>query len=173
MKRTALTTLLLASALAAPAHAAAAKLALQDRAYLEDSASGVAFEIKAGNTALRRAQTATEKAFAQRMINDHGNEENALRSLARQLGVSLEFKPNKVQSHEIAVMAAHKGRGFDRAYACGELDDHKMDMYAQRLELREGTNAAVRAFTRRFFAMYRAHLSLARKDAAALKLNCN
>jgi putative membrane protein len=172
MKRLALLTLLAAGVTAAPAHAAA-KLSLQDRSYLEDSASGVAFEIKAGNTALQRATTPTEKAFAQRMINDHGNEENALRSLAQQLGVKLEFKPNKVQSHEIAVMAKHKGHGFDRAYACGELDDHKMDVYAQRVELREGTNAAVRSFTRRFFAMYKAHLVLARKDAAALKLNCN
>jgi predicted outer membrane protein len=172
MKRIALLTLISAGAIATPAHAAA-KLSLQDRAYLDDGASGVAFEIKAGNTALRRATTSTERAFAQRMISDHGTEENALRALGQQLGVTLEFKPNKVQSHEIAVMAKHKGHGFDRAYACAELDDHKMDIYAQRLELREGSNAAVQAFTRRFFSMYRAHLSLARKDAAALKLNCN
>jgi putative membrane protein len=172
MKRIALIALVSAAVAAAPAHAAA-KLSLQDRAYLHDSASGVAFEIKAGNTALRRATTATERAFAQRMLTDHGNEQNALRDLAQQLGVKLEFKPNKVQSHEIAVMAKHQGHGFDRAYACSELDDHKMDMYAQRVELREGSNAAVKAFTRRFVPMYRAHLSLARKDAGLLKLNCN
>jgi putative membrane protein len=172
MKAIALLTLICACAVAAPAHAAT-KLSLQDRAYLDDSASGVAFEIKAGNAALRRATTSTERTFAQRMISEHGAEENALRALGQQLGVKLEFKPNKVQSHEIAVMAEHKGHGFDRAYACVELDDHKMDVYEQRVELREGSNAAVKAFTRRFFAMYRAHLSLARKDAAALKLNCN
>jgi putative membrane protein len=173
MKRLTLPPLVLAAALvAAPAHAAT-RLSVQDHAYLDDSASGVAFEIKAGRSALARAKTGEARAFAQRMISDHGNEETALRALADRLGVKLDFSPNKVQSHEIAVIAAHKGKAFDNAYTCAELDDHKMDVYAQRVELREGKSAPVVSFSRRFYPMYLAHLSLARKDAKALRLNCN
>jgi putative membrane protein len=172
MKRIALLTLAAAALIAAPAHAAP-KLSLQDRAYLDDSAAGVAFEIRAGNSALAHATTDTARTFAQRMIAEHGAEQTALRALAQQLGVSLQFKPNKVQSHEIATLAQHRGKAYDNAYVCAELDDHKMDVYAQRVEIREGSNAAVRAFTRRFYPMYLAHLTLARSDAATLHLNCN
>lgn len=149
------------STTATNAQTAGGRLDARDKDYAIKTQQGALFEIEAGKLALKNASSPTAKAFAKRMMKDHGREAQALSKLVGPLGVKLPPNPDNTEIKEIQTISKYSGKRFDTAYLRLEIGDHRDDIDVVHKEDSEGVNPQLTAFAKRFTPMYRAHLKLA------------
>src|SRR6516225_1711173 len=87
-------------------------------------------DIDAGKLAASKTQTNDVKAFAQRMVTDHTQVNQAAVDLVHKLGVTPEANPTSESLKQggeanIANLKALEGAGFDRAYVDHEVTYHE------------------------------------------------
>lgn len=102
-----------AMAQAAPAPA---KLDSGDRDFLESAAQAGHLEVQASQLALEKARNADVKAFAQKMIEDHGKAGQQLATLAQSKGYEVPTEPSLMQKARLKALGL-RDEGFDKAYA--------------------------------------------------------
>jgi len=159
---------LTASASAAQPHAgSAAALSSLDKHYIQSSAMGDHFEINGGKLAAARGTNPKIKALGSKLESDHSKSLKELKKLAKALGVSVPKSPIHSQSWELGeVKAQANGKAFDHTYASLEVADHRDDIEEATEEVKDGSNANVRADAKKELPTLRLHLKLAK---AALK----
>jgi len=160
-------TLPAAPALGASA-AAATRPSVQDVKYLQTSAAGDLFEIQGGKLALSKAQRATTRAYAAKLISDHQKALADTRTIAAALGITLPTKPLPKMREELAKMAAHSGTSFDVAYLKGEVTDHLGDIADGIKEVERGSNARIKGNAAMDLPVLRYHLWRGSLDARYL-----
>ncbi|HET6437801.1 MAG TPA: DUF4142 domain-containing protein [Anaeromyxobacter sp.] len=88
-------------------------------------------EIQSGQLAAQNASSSDVKAFGQRMVDEHGQNDQQLRQLAQTLGVSLEgkafAKEQKSAQKTMKSLQGKTGSAFDRAYVSAMVKDHEKD----------------------------------------------
>ncbi len=88
-------------------------------------------EVKAGQFAESAASSSDVKAFAQKMVTDHTQNDQQLSSLAGSLGVSLEGgafqKEQKDAQDSMKKFQGKSGSEFDKAYIDQMVKDHEKD----------------------------------------------
>jgi putative membrane protein len=154
---------------AVPASAAAAKApSVQDVKYLQTSAAGDLFEIQGGKVAVQKAQTATVRAYAQKLVTDHTKSLADTRTIAKALGITLPTRPLPMQRQEIAETAKNSGMAFDTAYLKLEITDHFGDIAGGIKEVERGSNARIKANAAEDLPVLRYHLWRGQLDARYL-----
>ncbi len=108
-----------------------AKLSSKLRDGLEQLHADDQAEIQAGQLAQQNATSSDVKAFGQRMVTDHGQNDQQLTGMAQTLGVNLEGSAYQKEMKD-AQKAAKKyenktGSAFDRAYIDAMVKDHQKD----------------------------------------------
>jgi len=133
------------SGTAVPAASAATSKApsVQDVKYLQTSAAGDLFEIAGGKVAMQKAQTATTRAYAKKLVADHTKSLADVRTIAKALHITLPKRPLPMQRQEIADTARHSGMAFDLAYLRLEVRDHFGDIAGAIKEVERGSNARI------------------------------
>ncbi len=81
-------------------------------------------EVELGKLALEKSSAPDIKAFARKMVEDHGRTGQELAALAKQKGLALATGPNDAQRAALAGLRAKSGPDFDEAYAQQALKDH-------------------------------------------------
>lgn len=109
-----LTILAMTSVIAMPSFAA--KLDPSDQEFMKKAADAGMTEVSAGKVAAKRATNPDVRAFAQQMVNDHGKNNQELKSLAKQKNVSLPSAPSKQSKDKIADLKTKAGKDFDDTY---------------------------------------------------------
>jgi putative membrane protein len=99
-----------------PAPGATVKLSSADREALADLAMANMAEIHSAQIALSKSQNANVKAFAQRMIDDHGKVHAEVLALAKAKGVELPAELNVKYKTKSALLRFLSGDIFDRTY---------------------------------------------------------
>lgn len=94
----------------------AAKLSKADQRMLEQLAQGNMAEIEAGKIALEKSQNADVKAFAQKMVDDHGKGLQEVQAVAQAKGVTLPSEPDAKQKAMAKQLNGLSGEAFDRGY---------------------------------------------------------
>ncbi|WP_175968477.1 DUF4142 domain-containing protein [Burkholderia sp. BCC0322] len=127
-------------------------------------------ERQASELALDRSSNPDVKAFARRMVNDHGRIAGELRQLGAAKGVPVQSR--MLVDPAVAAMRTKEGHAFDTAYVA--LAGPRAQEAAIRLyeaEVRNGRDPQLRAFAANALPMLNAHLAatrqLARTVAAA------
>lgn len=128
MKTRHLTATLLASLTLAAAHAAQAQTAptapptapearldSADRDFLENAAQAGNLEIAGSKLALEKARDPDVKAFAQKMIDEHGKAGQELATLAKSKGYDAPTDPSLVQQAKLKALGL-RDDSFDKAY---------------------------------------------------------
>lgn len=149
----------------APAQGAALPgqpVASSDRDFLKDAAHAGAFEIEGSRIALRKAVSPDVKAFAQRMVDDHGKVAQQLDALARSKGVEVEDKPSLTQKAKLKTLEM-RDDSFDKAYA----DEIGVSAHEEAVKLfdkaaREAKDPDVKSFAGEVLPQLQQHLSLAK-----------
>lgn len=95
---------------------ASTKLDRADRKVLEDLGEANLAEIAAAKLALEKSQNAQVRAYAQRMIDEHGKAHAELRALAQAKGFELPAEPAVRHRAKSKMMEALSGDIFDRTY---------------------------------------------------------
>jgi putative membrane protein len=154
---------LAATASPGAAYRAPATVSGQDQTYLQSAAEGDAFEVKAGQLALRKSQNADVREAAQRYVTDHSKSGAETKRLAQSLGVKADFAPSPSQQWEIQMLSALGGAAFDHKYAYLEVLDHKQDLFEAKQEAENGSNRQVIAAAQKEIPILTQHLKLARR----------
>ena len=81
-------------------------------------------EVELGKIALNKSQDPEVRAFAQRMVTDHGKANQELTSLARAKGIAAPTSLDAEHRTMIANLERESGPAFDRAYCEHMVMDH-------------------------------------------------
>jgi predicted outer membrane protein len=93
-----------------------AKLSSGDEKALKDMAQADINEVAGGKMALTKAQSSDVKAYAQQMVDDHGQALTKVQAVAQQKGVTLPTEPDAKHKAMSAKLEKMSGDAFDKAY---------------------------------------------------------
>jgi len=93
-----------------------AKLSAGDEKAVKDMAQANINEIAAAKIALNKAQSSDVKAFAQKMVDDHGAALTKVQTVAQQKGVMLPTEPDAMHKAMAANLEKQSGDAFDKMY---------------------------------------------------------
>lgn len=104
-----------------------AKLSSGDEKALKDMAQANINEVAAAKIALDKAQSSEVKAFAQKMVDDHGNALTKVQTVAKQKDVTLPTEPDAQHKAMADKLEKESGDAFDKMYMENAgTKDHKM-----------------------------------------------
>ncbi|EOZ9389790.1 DUF4142 domain-containing protein [Enterobacter cancerogenus] len=104
-----------------------AKLSSGDEKALKDMAQANINEVAAAKIALDKAQSSEVKAFAQKMVDDHGSALEKVETVAKQKGVTLPTEPDASHKAMADKLEKESGNAFDKMYMENAgTKDHKM-----------------------------------------------
>ena len=107
--------------------AAGEKLSSGDEKALKDMAQANINEVAAAKIALSKAQSSDVKAFAQKMVDDHGNALTKVQAVAEKKGVTLPTEPDAQHKAMADKLEKASGDDFDKMYMENAgTRDHKM-----------------------------------------------
>jgi putative membrane protein len=136
---------------------------MSDAEFARSAAEANLAEVKLGNLAQQQGTTQTIKDFGKRMVTDHSNAEDNLKTAAASSKIDL---PTTLDAKDQAVydrLAKLSGEAFDRAYALDMVRDHRGDVAEFRHEANDGKDAAIKTFASNTLPTLETHLKLARE----------
>jgi putative membrane protein len=132
-------------------------LSKADQQFVVNAASGGMFELQSSQMALSRLNDATEKAFAQQMINDHTKVNNELATLVTRKGGSVPTQMLPRHQKMLDTLSEANSEEFLKAYHRRQVAAHD-----EAINLFEGAAKAVDDADLRAFAA---------KNLSALKMH--
>ncbi len=87
------------------------------------SASGLG-EVELGKLALEKSEAADIRAFAQKMVGDHGRANADLAAVASRKGLPVATQPSGAQRTPLAQLRQKTGRDFNEAWTAQMVKDH-------------------------------------------------
>ena len=121
----------LSALLAVPAFAqinSAQKMDNNDAAALKQLAQANLNEVESGKAAASKAQNPQVKQFAQKMVTDHQQMYDELKSLAQKKGVALPQSASLKDKAGTQMMERASGAEFDKKYMEQMVKDHQKDV---------------------------------------------
>jgi putative membrane protein len=140
----------------------AQQLSKQDREFLKDAAIGGMAEVELGKLAQQNAQDDKVKQFGARMVQDHGQANDELKTIAGNQGIDLPQQLDKKHEQLKDRLAGLKGPQFDRAYMAAMVRDHNADLAAFRREAQSGRDPAIKQFAEKTLHVIGAHDRMAK-----------
>jgi putative membrane protein len=143
---------------------AGGEVAAPDKSFLQAAAHGNLAEVELGRLAADKATSADVKAFAQKMVDDHGKANDRLKQVASSVNVVL---PSGLTSHdksEKARLEKLSGADFDREYVKLMVKDHEKDVaeFAKEAK-REMAPGGVKNFAAATLPTLQDHLKMAQE----------
>jgi len=137
------------------------------RQFMQDAATGGTAEVTLGRMAANKAASAQVRAFAERMVKDHGAANDELMELAKKKGVSLSTQLDPKHQAVVDRLGKLSAPELDREYMQAMVDDHQADVAKFEREAKGGRDADVKAFAERTLPTLRRHLELAQETSRA------
>lgn len=147
-----------------PGSSSAKMMSSADKKFATGAAQGGLAEVELGKLATEKGQSDKVKQFGQRMVDDHTNANNQLKSVAEKDNITL---PTGLNAKDQAVkdkLSALSGAAFDRAYMQDMVRDHEKDISEFQKEASSGSNADLKGFAAQTLPTLQEHLRMA-KDA--------
>jgi putative membrane protein len=129
----------------------------KDKTFMKKAAKGGMMEVAMGQVAEQKAQSDDVKSFGKRMVTDHGNANDELRSIASKKGVQL---PSKEHTSKWT---------SDKAYMDTMVKDHEKDLAEFKEEASSGSDPDVKKFADDTAKVIQEHLDLAKEIDGKLK----
>lgn len=143
-------------------HSSAKTKAAGEHAFLREAGYADLAEVQLGQLAEQKASSPEVKQFAQRMVNDHTKNDDQLKTVAQEEGVTL---PDKLSAKDEATKARLEklsGKEFDHAYMLDMVRDHTKDVAKFKDESKENVASAVKNYVDQSLPTLESHLKDAR-----------
>ncbi|MDQ6618410.1 MAG: DUF4142 domain-containing protein [Pseudomonadota bacterium] len=147
----------------------ATKLDRGDRKFLENAALGGMKEVEAGRAASGKASDPAVKAFADRMVKDHGDANKKLMDIATSKGLTPASDLRGGDRRHIDKMSKMDADKLDRAYMKDMVKDHKKDIKDFEKEAKNGKDPDVKRFASDTLPVLQEHLRMAQDTESKLK----
>ena len=144
----------------------AAKLASADRKAIMDMGMSNMAEVEMGKLAQSKSQNAEVKAFAQKMVDDHGKALTEVQTLAQSKGVTLPTELDAKHKAMSAKLEKMSGDAFDKAYVKqGGLGAHKETLAKLQKASKAAKDADVKGQVDKMIPVVQEHLKHAEQLA--------
>jgi putative membrane protein len=140
-----------------------------DQDFVMKAAQGGLAEVAMGAAGLQKAANADVKAFAQRMVTDHGNANSELTQLASTKGVTLPTDVGAEHKAAADHLGTLSGAEFDKAYMMHMVDDHEKDVKEFETAAQSAQDPELKAWAAKTLRTLKDHLKMAKETQAKLK----
>lgn len=133
---------------------------MADQPFVKEAALGGMAEVDLGQLASTKAMDEEVKAFAQKMVADHGKANDELKALAssKQMMVPTVLDAKHKATH--ARLAKMSGTAFDRAYVTAMVADHRKDVADFTRQAMAAQDPDVKAFAAKTLPTLQEHLTM-------------
>jgi len=138
-----------------------------DAAAMKQLAQANLNEIEGGKAAASKAQSPDVKQFAQKMVDDHTQMLNDLKSLAQQKSVSLPQSASIKDMAQMKLMERSSGAEFDKKYMEEMVKDHQKDAKEVQVLAAKTKDSDFKAALQKASAKINEHLQLAQRIASS------
>ena len=138
-----------------------------DAAAMKQLAQANLNEIESGKTAASKAQSPDVKQFAQKMVTDHTQMLDDLKTLAQQKGVALPQSASIKDMAQMKLMERSSGAEFDKKYMDEMVKDHQKDLQDVQDLASKTKDADFKAALQTAGAKINGHLQLAQRIASS------
>jgi putative membrane protein len=139
------------------------KLNAADTGFAHDAAIGGMAEVELGKLAGSKAQDDAVRAFARRMVEDHGKANNQLAAIAKDANGAVPTELDQEHKDVRKSLDGLSGAGFDRAYIDAQVKDHQTAAQLFAAEVDGGYNAELKSFAGATLPTIHEHLAMARE----------
>jgi putative membrane protein len=146
----------------APAATAKPTLDTEEKAFVQEAASGGRTEVELSKIA-QKSENTDVKNFANRMIQDHTMANAQLATLATSLGIETPKALDSEHERLRDRLQALHGKAFDEQYMREMVDDHNKAVKLFQLEERSGDNAELIQFAQKTLPMLEEHQKMAQE----------
>jgi putative membrane protein len=136
-----------------------------DASFYKHAAQGGISEVELGNLALKKSEDPAVKEFAARMVKDHSEANDKLRSVADSKNITLPMKASVGEMATKAKLDVLSGSTFDKSYIKAMVKDHEEDVAEFRREAKSGQDPDAKAFAASTLPTLREHLQNIRSIA--------
>ncbi len=164
-----LTWMALLSALVMGTGVASAQASSQDKTFLDETAKDANYEIKTGQLALKKSQSADVKQYATMVVRDH----TGLKPQIRTADAAAHVTPSGPDSLTVSDRASYTelevltGDTFDKAYIKGLVKGNQQAVDESKAEASGSAVPAVKALATRRLSLDTKHTEAAKKLAQA------
>lgn len=149
-------------------------LTTQDRNFITQASLSNNAEIQAGQYADSTADSTTDslatsiKAFAAKMVADHRNAQNDLKTLGNSLNVTVTDSVDSMHASQLDSLKMLNGRAFDSAYIISQIADHQAAINTFQQETSSGNKSSVINYANKYLPVLQMHLQMADSLATAM-----
>ncbi|HEX5230339.1 MAG TPA: DUF4142 domain-containing protein [Bryobacteraceae bacterium] len=147
--------------IAIPGYTQSNTMSAADKKFVHSAAEGGMAEVQLGQLAEQKASSQDVKDFGHRMVSDHSQANDKLKSLASNKGITL---PSSVNAKDKALydrLSALSGSEFDRAYMNAMVKDHTTDVSEFQKESNTAKDQDLREFASMTLPTLKDHLRMA------------
>ncbi|HEX8411932.1 MAG TPA: DUF4142 domain-containing protein [Thermoanaerobaculia bacterium] len=137
----------------------------EDKDFVIKAGMGGLYEVQAGNLALQKAQSPDVKAFAQRMVTDHGRSNTELSQLATSKGLALPTELDGEMESAVEHLGTLSGAEFDKAYMQHMVPDHEKTVADFDRASTTATDADLKGWAGKTLPILQEHLRMAKEVA--------
>jgi putative membrane protein len=139
-------------------------ISTQDRDFIMKAAQGGMAEVQVAQLAKDKASSAQVKQMADKLIQDHTQNNTQLQQLAQSKGVTVPQSVNAKDQKEIDRLSKLSGSDFDREFTRHMERDHRKDIAEFRREASRGQDTDVKAFASQTIPVLEQHLQMAQSS---------
>ncbi len=143
------------------------QLTAEETQFLKDAAQSGMAEVKMGELAASNGESQQVKAFAQKLVTDHGKVNEELKQLATRKGATLPDAVTEQQKTMLQHLTSLKGREFDSVFKQHAVDGHQKSVDKFKTAAEKAKDADIKAFAAKTLPTLQQHLALAKQLNAA------
>ncbi len=145
--------------------AQAASLSAADAQFVQEAAAAGLAEVDMGHMAADKAERTEVKSFGQRMVDDHGQANAELATLASQKGVTLPTETPATARADMDRMMNLSGAEFDKAYTKMMVVEHQKAVALFQREAESGNDPDLKAWAGKVLPKIKGHLGTVKRLA--------
>lgn len=137
-------------------------LSMADKHFVMEAAQGDKAEVELGKLAEQKTTNPEVKQFAERMIHDHTQNDDQLKKVAADTGITLPMGLSAKDQALKEKLSGLSGEQFDRTYMQNMVTNHTQDVAAFKHESMDGKDSAVKNYASESLPTLESHLKEAR-----------
>jgi putative membrane protein len=137
-----------------------------DHSFVMKAAGAGMIEVELGQLALKQANNAEVKQFAQRMVDDHTKANQELTQYAQSKNITHPAGLDDSQKKMVDKMSKLSGAEFDREYMSLMVKDHEKAVALFEKESTEGKDQELKTWASNTLPTLKEHLQMARDVAS-------
>ena len=130
--------------------------------FIRDAVQGNLAEIKLGQLAQEKTQSAEVKSYAQMLVTDHSTSNEQAKKVAKQIGITIPTELSVSQKVTYNRMSKLSGTAFDRAFVAEMIAGHKTNITRFQNEAKKKDDPAA-DFANQMLPILKKHLDAAQQ----------